>query len=214
MCKLCKQARSKDSFCFSAHTHRREREDPGGCMAVRGPLAPLWTKRQRRHKAPPYSPPGVRPPAAIKVGTTFLASSWLAPLASLRPLPFHLQQQLPVLSRSYLSSGLPPHISLSPPVLVTVCVFSRVGAAWTARSIQLRPARKNWSVMGRAPCCDKASVKKGPWSPEEDAKLKAYIEEHGTGSNWIALPQKIGKWSLVLIVGFALRWIRSDPYVL
>ncbi|XP_062220938.1 transcription factor MYB36-like [Phragmites australis] len=46
--------------------------------------------------------------------------------------------------------------------------------------------------MGRAPCCDKASVKKGPWSPEEDAKLKSYIEEHGTGGNWIALPQKIG----------------------
>ena len=49
--------------------------------------------------------------------------------------------------------------------------------------------------MGRAPCCDKASVKKGPWSPEEDAKLKAYIEEHGTGGNWIALPQKIGMYA-------------------
>ncbi|CAA7408165.1 unnamed protein product [Spirodela intermedia] len=46
--------------------------------------------------------------------------------------------------------------------------------------------------MGRAPCCDKANVKKGPWSPDEDAKLKAYIEEHGTGGNWIALPHKIG----------------------
>ncbi|KAI9118569.1 hypothetical protein K1719_010901 [Acacia pycnantha] len=46
--------------------------------------------------------------------------------------------------------------------------------------------------MGRAPCCDKASVKRGPWSPEEDAKLKSYIEQHGTGGNWIALPQKIG----------------------
>ncbi|XP_072953391.1 transcription factor MYB36-like [Typha angustifolia] len=46
--------------------------------------------------------------------------------------------------------------------------------------------------MGRAPCCDKANVKKGPWSPEEDARLKAYIEEHGTGGNWIALPHKIG----------------------
>ncbi|KAK6942420.1 SANT/Myb domain [Dillenia turbinata] len=45
--------------------------------------------------------------------------------------------------------------------------------------------------MGRAPCCDKANVKKGPWSPEEDAKLKAYIEQHGSGGNWIALPQKI-----------------------
>ncbi|PSS04297.1 Transcription factor like [Actinidia chinensis var. chinensis] len=46
--------------------------------------------------------------------------------------------------------------------------------------------------MGRAPCCDKANVKKGPWSPEEDAKLKAYIDKYGTGGNWIALPQKIG----------------------
>ncbi|RWW20337.1 hypothetical protein GW17_00015556 [Ensete ventricosum] len=47
--------------------------------------------------------------------------------------------------------------------------------------------------MGRAPCCDKTNVKKGPWSPEEDAKLKSYVEEHGTGGNWIALPQKIGQ---------------------
>jgi hypothetical protein len=47
--------------------------------------------------------------------------------------------------------------------------------------------------MGRAPCCDKANVKKGPWSPEEDSKLKEYIEKYGTGGNWIALPQKAGK---------------------
>ncbi|KAI0503447.1 hypothetical protein KFK09_014381 [Dendrobium nobile] len=46
--------------------------------------------------------------------------------------------------------------------------------------------------MGRAPCCDKENVKKGPWSPEEDAKLKSYIEQNGTGGNWIALPQKVG----------------------
>ncbi|XP_051184011.1 transcription factor MYB36 [Lolium perenne] len=46
--------------------------------------------------------------------------------------------------------------------------------------------------MGRAPCCDKATVKRGPWSPEEDAMLKTYIEERGTGNNWIALPHKIG----------------------
>ncbi|KAL5189814.1 Transcription factor RAX3 [Glycine soja] len=46
--------------------------------------------------------------------------------------------------------------------------------------------------MGRAPCCDKSNVKKGPWSPDEDAKLKSYIDQHGTGGNWIALPQKIG----------------------
>ncbi|KAF9596403.1 hypothetical protein IFM89_010667 [Coptis chinensis] len=46
--------------------------------------------------------------------------------------------------------------------------------------------------MGRAPCCDKANVKKGPWSPEEDTKLKEYIEKYGTGGNWIALPYKAG----------------------
>ncbi|XP_071740642.1 transcription factor MYB36-like [Rutidosis leptorrhynchoides] len=46
--------------------------------------------------------------------------------------------------------------------------------------------------MGRAPCCDKSIVKKGPWSPEEDAILKDYIENYGFGGNWIALPQKIG----------------------
>ncbi|KAG5602843.1 hypothetical protein H5410_034213 [Solanum commersonii] len=46
--------------------------------------------------------------------------------------------------------------------------------------------------MGRSPCCDKINVKKGPWSPEEDAKLKEFIEKYGTGGNWIALPQKVG----------------------
>ncbi|KAF6138537.1 hypothetical protein GIB67_022571 [Kingdonia uniflora] len=56
--------------------------------------------------------------------------------------------------------------------------------------------------MGRAPCCDKANVKKGPWSTEEDAKLKAYIEKYGTGNNWIALPQKIGRYI------FSLSWLK------
>lgn len=45
--------------------------------------------------------------------------------------------------------------------------------------------------MGRSPCCDKAGLKKGPWTPEEDQKLLAYIEEHGHGS-WRALPAKAG----------------------
>lgn len=52
--------------------------------------------------------------------------------------------------------------------------------------------------MGRAPCCDKANVKRGPWSPEEDQKLKEYIEKHGTGGNWIALPQKAGKITIYI----------------
>ncbi|KAG2685475.1 hypothetical protein I3843_10G120600 [Carya illinoinensis] len=46
--------------------------------------------------------------------------------------------------------------------------------------------------MGRAPCCDKSNVKRGPWSPEEDATLKEYIDKNGTGRNWISLPQKAG----------------------
>ena len=55
--------------------------------------------------------------------------------------------------------------------------------------------------MGRAPCCDKANVKKGPWSPEEDAKLKSYIDKYGTGGNWIALPHKIGTSISLYIFG-------------
>ncbi|KQK05002.1 transcription factor RAX1 [Brachypodium distachyon] len=46
--------------------------------------------------------------------------------------------------------------------------------------------------MGRAPCCDKASVKRGPWSPEEDEQLRRYVRAHGIGGNWIALPHKAG----------------------
>ncbi|CAL1392168.1 unnamed protein product [Linum trigynum] len=45
--------------------------------------------------------------------------------------------------------------------------------------------------MGRSPCCDKVGLKKGPWTPEEDQMLLAYIEEHGLGS-WRALPAKAG----------------------
>uniref|UniRef100_A0ACD5TE35 Uncharacterized protein n=1 Tax=Avena sativa TaxID=4498 RepID=A0ACD5TE35_AVESA len=46
--------------------------------------------------------------------------------------------------------------------------------------------------MGRAPCCDKERVKRGPWAPEEDDQLRTYVRAHGIGGNWIALPQKAG----------------------
>ncbi|KAK8597732.1 hypothetical protein V6N13_095130 [Hibiscus sabdariffa] len=46
--------------------------------------------------------------------------------------------------------------------------------------------------MGRAPCCDKANVKRGPWSPDEDDALRNYLQKHGTSGNWIALPRKAG----------------------
>ncbi|KAJ1282196.1 hypothetical protein BS78_03G032700 [Paspalum vaginatum] len=46
--------------------------------------------------------------------------------------------------------------------------------------------------MGRTPCCDRAAVKRGPWSPEEDEALRAYVQRHGSGGNWIAMPKKAG----------------------
>lgn len=50
--------------------------------------------------------------------------------------------------------------------------------------------------MGRAPCCDKNGLKKGPWTPEEDAKLISYIQTHGAG-NWRTLPKNAGMWLIM-----------------
>lgn len=45
--------------------------------------------------------------------------------------------------------------------------------------------------MGRAPCCEKMGLKKGPWTKEEDQILINYIKENGHG-NWRALPKRAG----------------------
>ncbi|XP_020206207.1 transcription factor MYB41 [Cajanus cajan] len=46
--------------------------------------------------------------------------------------------------------------------------------------------------MGRSPCCEESSsVKKGPWTPEEDEKLIEYISKQGHGS-WRTLPKRAG----------------------
>ncbi|CAJ1932018.1 unnamed protein product [Sphenostylis stenocarpa] len=45
--------------------------------------------------------------------------------------------------------------------------------------------------MGRMPCCEKVGLKKGPWTPEEDKTLLAYVEKHGHG-NWRSVPAKAG----------------------
>ncbi|XP_029116836.1 transcription factor MYB17-like [Elaeis guineensis] len=45
--------------------------------------------------------------------------------------------------------------------------------------------------MGRAPCCDKQGLKKGPWTPEEDKILVDYIQTNGHGS-WRSLPKLAG----------------------
>jgi len=47
--------------------------------------------------------------------------------------------------------------------------------------------------MGRTPCCDRAAVKRGPWSPEEDEALRSYVLRHGSGGNWISMPKKAGE---------------------
>lgn len=58
--------------------------------------------------------------------------------------------------------------------------------------------------MGRAPCCEKMGLNRGPWSKEEDRLLINYINQHGHG-NWRALPKKAG----LLRCGKScrLRWI-------
>ncbi|KAJ9135208.1 hypothetical protein P3X46_032417 [Hevea brasiliensis] len=45
--------------------------------------------------------------------------------------------------------------------------------------------------MGRPPCCDKSNVKRGLWTAEEDAKILAYVSNHGIG-NWTLVPKKAG----------------------
>jgi len=58
--------------------------------------------------------------------------------------------------------------------------------------------------MGRAPCCEKMGLKRGPWTPEEDKILVAHIQGFGHG-NWRALPKQAG----LLRCGKScrLRWI-------
>ncbi|KAF5451762.1 hypothetical protein F2P56_026838 [Juglans regia] len=45
--------------------------------------------------------------------------------------------------------------------------------------------------MGRAPCCSKVGLHRGPWTPREDILLTKYIEAHGEG-HWRSLPKKAG----------------------
>ncbi|CAI9772838.1 unnamed protein product [Fraxinus pennsylvanica] len=57
---------------------------------------------------------------------------------------------------------------------------------------------------GRAPCCDKNKVQKGPWTSAEDLRLITFIHNHGH-QNWRALPKQAG----LLRCGKScrLRWI-------
>lgn len=50
--------------------------------------------------------------------------------------------------------------------------------------------------MNRSLDFDIAGIKKGPWTPEEDLILFAYIQEHGPG-NWRSVPGNAGKLNYV-----------------
>ncbi|KAI9119385.1 hypothetical protein K1719_010060 [Acacia pycnantha] len=58
--------------------------------------------------------------------------------------------------------------------------------------------------MGRAPCCQKVGLKRGPWTAEEDQILINHVNKYGH-SNWRALPKLAG----LLRCGKScrLRWI-------
>ncbi|XP_002961794.2 transcription factor MYB86 isoform X2 [Selaginella moellendorffii] len=45
--------------------------------------------------------------------------------------------------------------------------------------------------MGRAPCCEKVGLNRGPWTREEDLLLTQHISLHGEGS-WRTLPKAAG----------------------
>lgn len=50
---------------------------------------------------------------------------------------------------------------------------------------------------GKTPFCDMEKMKRGVWSPEEDAKLIQYIKEHGHGT-WRHLSKQAGFLFLLL----------------
>ena len=61
--------------------------------------------------------------------------------------------------------------------------------------------------MGRAPCCDKMGLKKGPWTAEEDEILVKYIEENGGHGSWRALPKLAGFDASVLLLWQSLVYL-------
>jgi hypothetical protein len=66
--------------------------------------------------------------------------------------------------------------------------------------------------MGRPPCYDKADVKKGPWTPEEDAKLLAFTSTHGTG-NWATVPRRAGHGVFTFISALLSDATSSDRHL-
>uniref|UniRef100_A0A0D3GV22 Uncharacterized protein n=1 Tax=Oryza barthii TaxID=65489 RepID=A0A0D3GV22_9ORYZ len=59
--------------------------------------------------------------------------------------------------------------------MVIVVTGLRVGVVVVELTVELRGGE---GEMGRPPCCDKANVKKGPWTAEEDARQAASVHLH------------------------------------
>lgn len=78
-----------------------------------------------------------------------------------------------------------------------ILLYLAFGTSELSCQLEFRKKKTNHTaLMGRSPCCEKIGLKKGPWTPEEDQKLLAYIQEHGHGS-WRALPVKAGEYSTI-----------------
>lgn len=68
----------------------------------------------------------------------------------------------------------------------------RVSNTLSSLDIASKFERDHIMGKGRAPCCDKTQVMRGPWSPAEDLRLITFIQKHGH-ENWRALPKQAGQ---------------------
>jgi hypothetical protein len=129
--------------------------------------------------------------------------------AAIKPGPNQHGSTFACLLLLLLPSSLLQKLTLPRPTSSWFCRRVRPPCGWARQRVQAfshfpsrAPAAERAYVaveMGRAPCCDKASVKRGPWSPEEDELLRSYVQNHGTGGNWIALPHKAGACVSILL---------------
>lgn len=76
-----------------------------------------------------------------------------------------------------------------------------------------REERNITREMGRAPCCSKVGLHRGPWTPREDTLLTKYIQAHGEG-HWRSLPKKAGNYISNQSRLIASLFFFHFPYVL
>ncbi|EMS52516.1 Myb-related protein Myb4 [Triticum urartu] len=84
-----------------------------------------------------------------------------------------------------VSSGV---VALAAVLRSRLLLLVLVGLASMTTSSSCSGARGRSLPMGRAPCCDRKGLKKGPWTPEEDKQLVDFIQANGHGS-WRLLPK-------------------------